>query len=189
MRHTGSMSCPGRCGALCGYSSNGCGRPNHQGAQPNHHHHHSHFDRWGEEDSYIAPRALCGSGWGVPGGSSGKLGAMQHYHRWTPFLFLRDPMRSWSSWSGWWQRPMQRTGTERKERRSEHPEQLEFLSRTPPPSRETPWEPAGGTPRRDTIGNAHGRRLDGVTEYPATEIISSISFLLTLMIPMLEHFM
>ena len=38
---TGSMSCPGRCGALCGYSSNGCGRPNHQGAQPNHHHHHS----------------------------------------------------------------------------------------------------------------------------------------------------
>ena len=90
MRHTGSMSCPGRCGALCGYSSNGCGRPNHQGAQPNHHHHHSHFDRWGVEDSYIISRALCGSGWGVPGGSSGKLGAMQHYHRWTPFLFLRD---------------------------------------------------------------------------------------------------
>ena len=82
------MSCPGRCGALCGYSSSGCGRPNHQGAQPNHHHHHSHFDRWGEEASYITPRALCGSGWGVPGGgSSGKLGAMQHYHR---FLLLRD---------------------------------------------------------------------------------------------------
>ena len=88
VRQTGSMSCPGRCGALCGYSSSGCGRPNHQGAQPNHHHHHSHFDRWGEEASYITPRALCGSGWGVPGGgSSGKLGAMQHYHR---FLLLRD---------------------------------------------------------------------------------------------------
>merc|ERR1712037_95820 len=84
VRQTGSMSCPGRCGALCGYSSSGCGRPNHQGAQPNHHHHHSHFDR-----------ALCGSGWGVPGGgSSGKLGAMQHYHRVMAETYAADRDRS-----------------------------------------------------------------------------------------------
>ena len=75
MRHTGGpVSCPGRCGAMCGYSSTGCGRVDHQGAQPNHHHHHSHFDRYlrtlGERTRLVTlspPGPSVGQGGACPG--------------------------------------------------------------------------------------------------------------------------
>ena len=118
----------------------------------------------------ITPRSLCGSGWGVPGGSSGKLGAMQHYHRWPS----SPATRSTISTTGWWRRRTLWTGTEPSGRRSAPREPPASPSPTPPRCRATPWEPGSGGRARDIIGNARKSRRAGVIECPAIDCARNI---------------